>query len=56
MSRDEKKDKLRRIIDEIAGNEKPGAGEKKQPKVSQTIKGGSNNTQISGNNNSVRKG
>lgn len=56
MSSDEKKDRLRRIVDELAGDSKPGGGEKKQPKISQTIKGGSNNTQISGNNNTVRKG
>lgn len=56
MSRDEKKDRLRRIVDEIAGDNKPEPKEKKQPKVSQTIKGGNNNIQISGNNNTVRKG
>jgi hypothetical protein len=55
MSIDEKKNRLRGILDEIAGDKKAGPIDKAPPPVSQKIKGGSNNTQIWGNNNKVGK-
>jgi hypothetical protein len=61
MSKEEMKDRLRRIVDEISGNvgKQDNLGqevaEEKEPTLTQTIIGGSNHVQISGNNNTVVK-
>jgi hypothetical protein len=55
MSTEEKKNRLRGILDEIAGDKKAGPVDKTPPSISQKIKGGNHNTQISGNNNKVGK-
>lgn len=53
MSKDGKKERLREILKDITGDDRPGPAEKKGGAVSQKIKGGSNNTQISGDGNRV---
>jgi hypothetical protein len=59
MSKDEKRDKVRSILAEIAGNEEKGDKSKltdrSEPTTSQTINSGSGNIQVAGNNNTVRK-
>jgi len=54
MSKDEKRDRLKSVIDDIMGGKKPVNGEKEAaPGGSQSIINGSDNIQISGNNNTV---
>ncbi len=55
MSKDEKKDRLKGILQDLLGDDRPDPDEKKGAGVSQKIKGGNNNIQIAGNNNTIRK-
>jgi hypothetical protein len=59
MSKDEKRDRVRSILSEIAGGigqgEKPKLEENSGTSTSQTVTNGSGNIQISGDNNTVRK-
>ena len=55
MSKEEKKDRLKSILGDILGSNKPESGDRPEPTISQVITSGSNNVQISGNNNTVGK-